>query len=311
MNIGIKALETFIPDNRQSVEEILGENECTDIEMKILKRIHKLKQVPIVNEGQRLEETLSIPLTKLFQSTKAHKIDLVLYTHTIIPQVPYNYELIYKVLKQFGLEKVTYYGISHFNCASFFTGLEIANNVLQRATDDSEVLIISGDQTNFMTESRYLQKSSIIGDASAAMILGNNVQTRQVLSVNTLIDANYYTGIYANKKEVNKFNQVYIERISKLIDGTLEKCNLSLNDIDWIIPHNVNITTWRKFASVKKFDFNKIMTDLIGEIGHTYCTDAQLNLEYAEKKGLIKTGDLCLMIGVGLGAFFGASLIKI
>ncbi|MBO1912864.1 hypothetical protein J4G37_49680, partial [Microvirga sp. 3-52] len=104
---------------------------------------------------------------------------------------------------------------------------------------------------------------------------------------------------------------VYIERISKLIDGTLEKCNLSLKDIDWIIPHNVNITTWRKIAKEKQFDFNKIMTHLIEKIGHTYCTDAQLNLEYAESEGLLKKGDLCLLIGVGLGAFFGASLIKI
>ncbi|MBO1915141.1 hypothetical protein J4G37_61235, partial [Microvirga sp. 3-52] len=97
---------------------------------------------------QRLEETLSIPLKKLFKSSKKNKIELVLYTHTIIPQVPYNYELIYRVLKQFELEKVTYYGISHFNCASFFTGLEMANDFLQKSPDDCEVLIISGDQTN-------------------------------------------------------------------------------------------------------------------------------------------------------------------
>ncbi|WP_210470966.1 3-oxoacyl-[acyl-carrier-protein] synthase III C-terminal domain-containing protein [Sporosarcina sp. 6E9] len=311
MNIGIRALETFIPKNRQSVEDVLRENECTEMEIKLFKRIHKLNQVPIVNEGQRLEETLSIPLKKLFKSSKKNKIELVLYTHTIIPQVPYNYELIYRVLKQFELEKVTYYGISHFNCASFFTGLEMANDFLQKSPDDCEVLIISGDQTNFMTESRYLQKSSIIGDSSAAMILGKNVESRQILSINTLIDAKFHAGIYANKKEVNEFNQVYIERISKLIDGTLEKCNLSLKDIDWIIPHNVNITTWRKIAKEKQFDFNKIMTHLIEKIGHTYCTDAQLNLEYAESEGLLKKGDLCLLIGVGLGAFFGASLIKI
>ncbi|GIP63146.1 3-oxoacyl-[acyl-carrier-protein] synthase III C-terminal domain-containing protein [Virgibacillus pantothenticus] len=311
MTIGIKALSTYIPAGRQSVETILEDNGCTHKDIKLFRRIHKLRQVPIVEEGQKLEETLSKSLEDIIQLYPNHKIKLVLYTHTIIPQVPYNYELMYRLLKEFNLHNIDYYGISHANCASFFIGLKTAVDFLRKSTAESEVLIISGDQTNFMSESRYLTKSSIIGDSSAAMIISNRPKEKEILSTHVMADTRFFYGIYALKEEVDQFNKSYSNNLNRLIDQTITKANIDLNNIDWILPHNVNATTWRNFSRERGFDPKKIMTDLIEEIGHTYCTDAQINLNYGLKNGKIKPGHLCLLIGVGVGSFFGASVVRI
>lgn len=311
MTIGIKDLSTYIPSNRQSVESILKENGCSSVDIRFFKRILQLKQVPIVEEGQKLEETLSIALDKIFEGYYDHKIKLILYTHSIIPQVPYNYELMYRLLKKYNLHNIDNYGISHANCASFFMGLEVAEDFLQHSNEESEVLIISGDQTNFMAEGRYLPKSSIIGDSSAAMILSNNPQGMEILSTKVITDTRFYNGIYANKEEIRQFNKSYLHNMNELINRTIEEANVTLKDIDWILPHNVNITTWQNFSRDCNFATEKIMTNLIKDIGHTYCTDSQINLYYGLNYGKINPGDLCLLIGVGLGSFFGASLIEV
>lgn len=309
--LGIKDLSAYIPKNRQSLNQIMELNNCTTKELKILQRMHKLKQVPIVDNGQKLEDTLSLSIAEIFKRNTTEKIKLVLYSHTIIGQVPYNYDLMFKVLKKFNLHKTQYYGISHFNCASFFYALKIAMDFLTNSPEDTEVLIISGDQTNFLPEARYIPNSSIMGDSSTAMLLSNKVNSHKILSVDTLSDTRFYNGIYAEKEETKLFNSVYFDNLNKVIQKVLLKKNLILQDIDWIIPHNVNFTTWNKFSKNYGFRIDKILTDLIGDISHTYNTDAQINLEYGIKTGKIKEGQLCLLVGVGLGSFFGACIIKI
>ena len=276
-----------------------------------LGRIHNLKQVPIVDDGQKLEETLAIPISHIVNSS-LNNIQLVLYTHTGIIQVPYNYDLLYKTLKKFNLHKCQYYGISHYNCASFFSGLKMAINYLkQPANKNSEVLIISGDQSNFLPEGRYIPQSSIMGDSSVALLLSNRVDKNKIISVELLLDTRFYNGVYADKLEASLFNSSYFDNLDILVKKILSKSNSKLEDIDWIVPHNVNVTIWKHFSERNNYDLNKILCDLIPDISHTYNTDALINLEYGIRTGKIKKGQLCLLTGVGLGSFFGACVIKI
>lgn len=311
MLIGIKDLSAYIPRNRQDLNQIMKLNNCPPKELKILQRMLKLKQVPIVDDGQKLEDTLSFSIAKIIKPNATEKIKLVLYSHTVIGQVPYNYDLMYKVLKKFNLHKTQFYGISHFNCASFFKALELSMDFLRNSPEDTEVLIISGDQTNFLSETRHIPNSSIMGDSSTAMLLSNNANSHKILSVATLSDTRFYNGLYAEREETKLFNTVYFDNLNKVIHKVLLKKNLNLQDIDWIVPHNVNFATWDKYSKNSGFEIGKILTDLIEDISHTYNTDSQINLEYGMKVGKIKKGQLCLLVGVGLGSFFGACIIEI
>lgn len=310
MGIGISKLSTYIPDNRELVEDVIEKVGGGRSESKLLTRVLGLKQVPVVEHSQKLEDTLSMSLKELLENEFKDDIKLVLYAHTLIPQVPHNYQLLHKVLNRYGLAHVGSYGISHMNCASFFKALEVAELYLEKCQEKSKVLVLSGDQTNFISQARYLPKSSVIGDASSAMLVSNYSDINRIISTGTLTDTRFYNGIYAQERELKNFNRSYTDNLNKLINNVLEKSKRKLEEVDWIIPHNVNKTTWENFSKSRGFNYENILTDQIEEIGHTYCTDAQLNYDYGVKKNKINSGDLCLWIGVGLGSYYGACLIQ-
>jgi 3-oxoacyl-[acyl-carrier-protein] synthase III len=311
VTIGISNLSTYLPQDRESVGEIITKVGGRGSEKKLLTRILGLNQVPIVKYGQKLEETLSIPLENLLDMESAENLKLILYAHTIIPQVPSNYELVHKVVSKYHLEHIDSYGISHLNCASIYKAIEVAREFLMKQSEESKILILCGDQTNFMPQARHLTKSSVIGDAASAMFVNNYTEKNTILSTSTIADTRFYNGIYSNSTELQNFNKSYMPNLNKLIDNVLNEAGLTLHDIDWIVPHNVNKTTWRNFSKERNFNYEKILTEQIKEIGHTYCTDAQLNFNIAIHNEKVIPGDLCLWIGVGLGCYFGACLIRV
>ncbi|OIU69825.1 3-oxoacyl-[acyl-carrier-protein] synthase III C-terminal domain-containing protein [Rossellomorea aquimaris] len=311
MTIGISNLSTYLPEDRESVGEIITRVGGRGSETKLMTRILGLNHVPIVKDGQRLEETLSIPLENLLDMESAENLKLILYAHTIIPQVPSNYELLHKVASRYQLEHIDRYGISHLNCASIYKAIEVAKDFLLKQSEESKVLILCGDQTNFMPQARHLTKSSVIGDAASAMFISNYTEKNTILSTATLADTRFHNGIYSDSSELKNFNKSYMPNLNKLIDHILDEAGLTLNDVDWVVPHNVNKTTWRNFSEERDFNLEKILTEQINEIGHTYCTDAQLNFNFALRNNKIVPGDLCLWVGVGLGCYFGACLIRV
>lgn len=310
MQIGIREIVTYIPEGRQSIEELFRENQLSGTELRLMKRFHGLSHVPIVENGKKIEELLVMPLMEIFQENPNHNIKLIIYAHTGL-HVPYNYDLLYKVLRQFDLQDIHSLGFSHLNCASFFTALKTSYIFLKDFPPGAEVLILSGDQTNFLPEGRYLPKSSIMGDSATALILNNEMDSKTIRSIVTFHDVKFYQGVYANEKEMRLFYKTYEKNLDRLISETIEKANIHLEEIDWIVPHNVNMTTWKSFSRRNSFDLDKIILDLIPEIAHTFNTDAQINFDYGLKKGKIRKGDICLLIGIGLGSFLGSCIIKV
>ncbi|MEC5425430.1 3-oxoacyl-[acyl-carrier-protein] synthase III C-terminal domain-containing protein [Virgibacillus sp. C22-A2] len=310
MQIGIRKIATHIPEGRQSIEELFEENQLSGTELKLMKRFHGLSHVPIVEFGKKIEDLLVVPLSKIFQGNPSHNIKLIIYAHTGL-HVPYNYDLLYKVLRKFDLQDIHCLGFSHLNCASFFTALKTSYSFLKESPHGTEVLILCGDQTNFVPEGRYLPKSSIMGDSATALMLNNKMASKSIMSIVTFHDVEYYQGVYASDKEMKLFYKAYDENLDRLINQTLEEANLQLEQIDWILPHNVNITTWKSFSRRNSFALDKIMLDLIPDIAHTFNTDAQINFDYGIRKGKIKKDDICLLIGIGLGSFLGSCIIKV
>lgn len=103
MNLGIAKIGTYIPNLRQNIEEVVEYCGGNDREIKLMKRLHNIQQVPIVEEGQRLDETLGYALLDLKLN---ENIDLILYAHSLLAQVPHDYGLLNKVLKPFNLNNV-------------------------------------------------------------------------------------------------------------------------------------------------------------------------------------------------------------
>jgi len=308
---GITALGCYIPEQRQSVQEILSSRNCKHSEVRFFEKFHGLKQVSIVPAGQRLEESIRLGLqTLLDQGVTIDDADLLIYTHSSFLQVPFDHQLFAKVLGPFGLMHLRTMAVSQLYCTTFIPCLQLIERIFQREKNMRKIVLVCGDQTNYMNESRHLQEASVMGDSVACAVFEKDAADHRLLSVTMQRDTSYWRGLQLDKETRKQYNDRYMDNMIHAMETALHEAGLFWEELTYILPHNVNMTTWRQFCKKIDFDPHRIYTDLISEIGHSYCADGLLNLEPMLRSGRMRKGDTYLMVSVGLGSFMGAAVFQ-
>ena len=112
--------------------------------------------------------------------------------------------------------------------------------------------------------------------------------------------------MHMNGSEVYKF----ATRVVALSAGrVLEKCHMTVDDIDLFVPHQANIRIIDAAAAKLKLAPEKIYTNL-QRYGNTSCASIPLCLSEARAEGRLKRGDTALLMGFGAGLTWGACLIE-
>jgi 3-oxoacyl-[acyl-carrier-protein] synthase-3 len=107
-------------------------------------------------------------------------------------------------------------------------------------------------------------------------------------------------------RDVYKFA---VDKMQWLLGECMDKCNLSVEDVDMVVPHQVNT---RIIASAtQKFDFpiEKVYVN-IGEYGNTSAASIPLAFDEAKRKGLVKPGMTVLLVAFGAGLTWAGAVIK-
>ncbi len=90
---------------------------------------------------------------------------------------------------------------------------------------------------------------------------------------------------------------------------TLEKSNISINDIRWLIPHQANTRIIAAIAKRLDIDEDKVYVNL-ANYGNTSGATVPIALDELVRAGLIKKGDYLLFVAFGGGLTWGANLIR-
>ena len=109
-----------------------------------------------------------------------------------------------------------------------------------------------------------------------------------------------------NGNEVFKFAT---STIVKSINKILEENNLSLEDIDYIVPHQANMRIIEYAAKKLKLPLEKFYTN-IHEYGNTSAASIPMALSDMYEEGLLKEGNKIILVGFGAGLTYGATFIN-
>jgi 3-oxoacyl-[acyl-carrier-protein] synthase-3 len=307
--IGLSRIGVHVPDGRESVAAIMTQLGRPELEIKRHERLYNLQTVAVQRDGD-LAQLLGHALDDLASVEDLSSVGLVLFAHTVLPQVPPGYDLLGSVLAPFGLDDVAAYGIAHVNCAALFRAADVAQAWLQHHRDQA-VLVLAGDHASYMPRARLVPGVSVMGDAAAAFLMRRTAVRYRLLGRAWRQETRFHRGLRMNTEEAREFNGQYLSLLSGVIDDCLASAGIALEAVDHILPNNVNELTWVMFARERSFPKERIFMDLIPTIGHTMTTDAFLNLETAARWGRIGGGDVCLLVGVGTGSYFAAALVEV
>ncbi|HMI54545.1 MAG TPA: 3-oxoacyl-[acyl-carrier-protein] synthase III C-terminal domain-containing protein [Gemmatimonadaceae bacterium] len=195
-------------------------------------------------------------------------------------------------------------GVNQLGCASIFAALRMARAMIISESDLDAVLCVSADKFP-AGQPRDLVYNVVSDGASAALV-------RRASERNRIIECTQVTkgALWDSGSLENEIVAAYFPTAKNLIESTLEKAGLTIDDIALVIPHNVSARSWEILGRLIGCPPDRIYTDNIRCVGHTIASDNLLNLRCATEQQLIAKGDYLLLFTFGYGLNWACMILE-
>ena len=98
--------------------------------------------------------------------------------------------------------------------------------------------------------------------------------------------------------------------LASVLREVLESAGVSIEDIDWLVPHQANARILDATARKLGLSPDKVVVT-VDQHANTSAASVPLALDAAIRDGRIKQGDLVMLEAMGGGFTWGASLIRL
>lgn len=214
-------------------------------------------------------------------------------------------------------------------CSGFVYGVAVANGLIEsglfphvlvigiealsRVTDwaDRRTCVLFGDGAGAAllepgAESGGVLGTALYGDASKSMFLHLPAGgTRTPASADTVAQGGHFlkmegSGVFRNAAPM-------MERASL---AALENANLTLSDVDWIIPHQANKRIVD--ALIRRLGIpEELVIVNLDRVANTSTASIPIALDEEIRSGRIQPGDIVVMTAFGAGVTYGAVVVQV
>lgn len=94
------------------------------------------------------------------------------------------------------------------------------------------------------------------------------------------------------------------------IERVLEKANLTIEDVDGLVPHQANIRIIEAASERFGLAMEKVVVT-IDRYGNTSGSSIPIALDEAIRQGRFKDGDTCVFVGFGAGLTWGSAAVRL
>ena len=208
-----------------------------------------------------------------------------------------------EVLYKLNLKNIPNYTLSQKGCSGMFSSFELADKLLKQSSK-KYILCLSADRlpTGHSREIIY----NVMSDAASAVLIEKDGSNNKIISFNEKTNLAYWD----TKELENEILAMYFPMAQRAINESLEKSNLTIDDITWFVPHNVSFRSWEILSKLLKIPIDKIWTKNISRVGHTVSSDHVINISDMKQSGLLKKNDKLLLFTFGFGAHWSTLITE-
>lgn len=206
-------------------------------------------------------------------------------------------------------------------CSGFSYGYALAHSMIMSG-QAKKVLVVAADLMSRACDPNDRTTIVLFGDGAAACVLGQS-ETEGTIAVHMSADAKYgplLSLAYPRRGEDTsnsswlymKGNDVFkhaVTVLASLVNKTLEKGNMSAEELDFLVPHQANLRIIAATARKLKMDMSQVIVTLDKQ-GNTSAPSVGLALDEGIRSGRIKRGDVLLLESFGGGFTWGSALIR-
>ena len=336
MHASISAIEYFLPEKTVSTADLSAE--FPDWSVEKIDSKTGIRDRHVVAADECSSDLAFAAAQELFQSgaCRPEQIDFVL----LCTQSPDYFLPTTACLLQDRLGIPTTAGALDFNlgCSGFVYGLGLAEGLIATG-QASNVLLLTAETYSKFLNPRDKSVRTIFGDAAAATLVraadvpgpligpfvygtdGNGgpnliVPTggmRQPRTPDSAVVAEAESGnfrsrdnLYMNGAEIFNFT---LTAVPQSVQSLLDKSSAKLEDIDLFVFHQANkymLDHLRKRMKIPEERFQLTMSHCANTVSSTI----PIALKHASTDGKLKSGDLVMLVGFGVGYSWGATLVR-
>ena len=288
-----------------------------------------IKQRHIVSDGQTTATLATGAARRALQDAglDPQRLDLIICA-TVTPEMVFPATSCF-VQDTLGARNVPAFDLSAA-CSGWLYGLAIATQFIERRTYRRVLVIGSETLTRF---SDYTDRASCIlfGDGAGAAVLEATEEPDKGIVYNVMhadgagwdyihvpaggsrapashetVDAHGHY-IKMRGRDVYKFA---VEKFRWLLADCMEKCDLTVDQVDLVVPHQVNIRIIRSATDKLNFPIEKVYVN-IDRYGNTSAASIPLAMAEARRAGRIGPGSLLLLVAFGAGLTWAGTVVRL
>ncbi len=205
-------------------------------------------------------------------------------------------------------------------CCGFVYAITTANNFI-KSGQVKNALVIGADTLSRIVDWKDRNTCVLFGDGAGAVVLQSSNDDSGIISSNLHSDgslnnilktsggpaSNQISGfIEMSGKEVFKHA---VDKMSKSVLEALADANLTIKDIDLLIPHQANARILSAVADRLELPEEKVVIT-VQDHANTSAASIPLALDYANSQGKLKKGDIIVLEALGGGLTWGSVVLK-
>ncbi len=198
-------------------------------------------------------------------------------------------------------------------CSGFVYGLQLADQQIQSGAA-KRVLLIGAETMSRIIDWTDRSTCILFGDGAGAVILeAQEKDARGIIATQLFSDGTYADILKTEDQKLQMEGQEVfrhgVEKMAQVTLGMLEKAGVSLDAVDWLIPHQANLRIISSIAKKLKLSQDKAIVTL-DHHANTSAASIPLALDEAARDGRLVHGNLCAMPALGAGLTWGCCLLQ-
>ena len=226
-----------------------------------------------------------------------------------------------KVQHQLGANKAIAFDVQAV-CAGFVYALDVADAMLSsgRAT---RALVIGAESFSKILDWEDRSTCVLFGDGAGAVLLERSDESQGygVLASKLHADGAHRDILYVDggpsssgtvghlRMEGNKVFRHAVEKLSSVMDEVLEAAGMTVDQVDWLVPHQANIRIIEGMQRKMGLGDDRVVKT-VHDHANTSAASIPLALSSAVEDGLINSGQVLAFEAIGGGLVWGASLVR-
>jgi len=220
-----------------------------------------------------------------------------------------------------------------FDVAAACSGFVYSLHLVQQQMESgwlNNALVIGAETLTKIANWKDRTSCILFGDGAGAVVVERKTNAGRGIMYSTLgSDGTYWEALscraYGSRHPARKplddpdlacmqikGREVYQQAVRRIVEAVkqcMRHCNLSLDDVDIVISHQMNARIIESAAKRLKLPDEKVFLN-IQDYGNTSAASVPIGFDECVRQGRIKKGDIAIFVAFGAGVTWGASVIE-